>query len=73
MAAMTLGWLIGATVLVETVFAWPGIGLYAVQSIRSFDYAPVVGLVIVTSTIYVVLYMVVDIASHFIDPRTRSA
>lgn len=72
MAAMTLGWLIGSTVLVETVFAWPGIGLYAVDSIRSFDYAPVVGLVITTATIYVVLYALVDIASHIIDPRTRA-
>jgi ABC-type dipeptide/oligopeptide/nickel transport system permease component len=68
---MIFGWLLGSTVLVETVFAWPGIGLYAVQSIRSFDYSPILGIVLMTSTVYVVIYLVADLVGLSLDPRTR--
>jgi peptide/nickel transport system permease protein len=40
MAAMLYGYLLGGTVLVEFVFAWPGIGKYAIDSINASDYAP---------------------------------
>lgn len=68
---MIFGWLLGSTVLVETVFAWPGIGLYAIQSIRSFDYSPILGIVLMTSTVYVVIYLVADLVGLSLDPRTR--
>lgn len=68
---MIFGWLLGSTVLVETVFAWPGIGLYAVQSIRSFDYAPILGIVLMTSSVYVVIYLIADLVGLALDPRTR--
>jgi peptide/nickel transport system permease protein len=68
---MIFGWLLGSTVLVETVFAWPGIGLYAIQSIRSFDYSPILGIVLMTSTVYVVIYLVADLVGLALDPRTR--
>jgi peptide/nickel transport system permease protein len=69
--AMTLGFLIGNSVLVEVVFAWPGIGLYAVDSMNSLDYAPVVGIVLITATFYIVAYLIADVLHAAIDPRVR--
>lgn len=73
MTAMTFGYLIGGTVLVESVFSWPGIGLYAVQSMQNFDYQPVLGVVVVTSGIFVVVYLLADLLTMVIDPRVREA
>ncbi len=69
--AMTLGFLIGNSVLVEVVFAWPGIGLYAVDSMNSLDYAPVVAIVLITATFYIVAYLIADVLHAAIDPRVR--
>ena len=73
MTAMTLGYLLGGTVLVETVFSWPGIGLYAVQGMQQFDYEPVLGVVIVAAAVYILAYLVADLLAALIDPRIRSA
>jgi peptide/nickel transport system permease protein len=73
MTAMTFGYLIGGAVLVEEVFAWPGIGLYAVQSMQNFDYQPVLGVVIVTSAIFVLVYLLADIFTLIVDPRVRES
>ena len=73
MTTMTFGYLVGGTVLVEDVFAWPGIGEYAVQSMQNFDYAPVLGVVLVTSGIFVAVYLLADIFALVIDPRVREA
>lgn len=69
--AMTFGYLLGGTVLVETVFAWPGIGQYAVLSMQRLDFAPVLGVAIVTSVAYLALYFAADVISLAIDPRIR--
>lgn len=71
MVAMTFGFLLGGTVLVETVFSWPGIGLYAVQSMQRFDYEPVLGIVLLASAVYVLVYLVADLLAMAIDPRVR--
>jgi|SRR5579884_511722 len=71
MTAMTFGYLLGGTVLVEEVFSWPGIGLYAVQSIERFDYAPVLGVVLLASAVYVVVYLLADLFAMALDPRVR--
>jgi peptide/nickel transport system permease protein len=73
MTAMTFGYLLGGTVLVETVFSWPGIGLYAVQGMQQFDYEPVLGVVIVAAAVYILVYLLADLISHAIDPRVRGA
>jgi peptide/nickel transport system permease protein len=73
MSAMTFGYLLGGTVLVETVFSWPGIGLYAVQSMQRADYDPILGVVLLASTIYILVYFAADLAALFIDPRVRDA
>jgi peptide/nickel transport system permease protein len=69
--AMTFGFLMGSTVLVETVFAWPGIGLYAVDSMNSSDYAPLVAIVLVAAAFYALAYLVSDLLHAAVDPRVR--
>jgi peptide/nickel transport system permease protein len=71
MTAMTFGYLLGGTVLVEAVFSWPGIGLYAVQSMQHSDYEPVVGIALLASAIYILVYMLADVLSLLVDPRVR--
>jgi len=69
--AMTFGYLIGGAVLVEVVFSWPGIGTYAVQAMDFSDYDPVLGVVLLSATIYVVVYFLADLLQFLLDPRLR--
>ena len=68
---ISFGFLLGGTVLVESVFSWPGMGLYALQAMNASDYAAVQGVVLVSALIYVTLYLVLDLLQLLIDPRTR--
>ena len=52
---MVFSFLLGANVLVEKVFAWPGIGSYAVEALIASDYAPVQGFVLAMAILYVAL------------------
>jgi peptide/nickel transport system permease protein len=58
-------------VLVETVFAWPGIGLYAVNALITSDYAPVQGFVLTMAVLYVALNLTIDLLYGLVDPRVR--
>ncbi|MFG1425835.1 ABC transporter permease [Roseixanthobacter glucoisosaccharinicivorans] len=69
---MVFSFLLGANVLVEKVFAWPGIGSYAVEALISSDYAPVQGFVLAMAILYIILNLVIDLAYGVIDPRARS-
>ena len=68
---MVFSYMLGANVLVEKVFAWPGIGRYALDALVSLDYAPVQGFVLVMAFLFVALNCVIDILYAFIDPRVR--
>jgi peptide/nickel transport system permease protein len=68
---MVFSFLLGANVLVEKVFAWPGIGSYAVEALIASDFAPVQGFVLVMAVLYVALNLVIDLAYGVIDPRVR--
>jgi len=68
---LQFGGLLGGTILVETVFAWPGIGLYLKQSIVAADYSPVLGVTIVIATLYVLANLLVDVGYLAADPRVR--
>lgn len=70
--AMTFGFLMSGTVLVEVIFAWPGIGLYAVTAMNQFDYEPIQAVVIVSALFYIGAYFVADVLSATIDPRVRA-
>jgi len=72
MVAIMYGYLLGGTVLVEFVFAWPGIGKYAVDAINASDFAPVLAVVLLSALSYLMVYLVMDILHFVIDPRTRT-
>jgi peptide/nickel transport system permease protein len=61
--------MLGANVLVEKVFAWPGIASYALDALLSSDYAPVQGFVLMIASIFVVLNLVIDLLYSLADPR----
>ncbi len=68
---MVFSFLLGANVLVEKVFAWPGIGSYAIEALITSDYAPVQGFVLAMAILYVLLNLSIDLLYGVIDPRVR--
>ena len=68
---MVFSFLLGANVLVEKVFAWPGIGSYAVEALIASDFAPVQGFVLTMAMMYVALNLLIDMLYGLIDPRVR--
>ncbi len=68
---MVFSFLLGANVLVEKVFAWPGIGSYAVEALIASDFAPVQGFVLTMAVLYVALNLLIDVLYAVIDPRVR--
>ncbi|MEL6381367.1 MAG: ABC transporter permease [Cyanobacteria bacterium J06626_18] len=66
---VVFSFLLGANVLVEKVFAWPGIGSYAVSALVASDYAAVQGFVLTMALLYVVLNLLIDLLYTLIDPR----
>jgi peptide/nickel transport system permease protein len=66
---LTYGFLLGGAVLVETVFAWGGMGQYVVASIGRSDYFPVQGFILVAAILNIIVYLVVDVVHLLIDPR----
>ncbi len=66
---MVFSFTLGANVLVEKVFAWPGIGSYAVEALVVSDYAAVQGFVLAMAILFVALNLVIDIVYTLIDPR----
>lgn len=73
MIGLRYGWMLGGTVLVESVFDWPGIGLYAVQSAVSSDFQPIMGVTLLIGLNFMLVNLLVDILYAWIDPRLREA
>ena len=65
------GWMMSSTVLVETVFDWPGIGLYAVSSAIAGDFKPVMGVTLIVGLNFMVANLIVDLLYGVLDPRLR--
>lgn len=68
---MVFSFSLGGAVLVEKVFAWPGIGSFALDALMALDYAPVQGFVLTLGVLYVLLNLAVDILLVLADPRVR--
>ncbi|WP_420336158.1 ABC transporter permease [Roseibium sp.] len=66
---MVFSFTLGANVLVEKVFAWPGIGSYAVEALVVSDYAAVQGFVLAMALLFVALNLLIDLTYTLIDPR----
>jgi peptide/nickel transport system permease protein len=69
MLGIQLGYLLAWIILVETIFQWPGIGLYAYESFQGLDYSPIMALTLVFSFFFVVVNLVTDVLYPILDPR----
>jgi len=67
----TVGWLMTGSVVVETIFYWPGIGRYAVEQIQNLDFPALIGYVMVAAFMYAAANLIVDVLYGFLDPRIR--
>lgn len=65
------GYMVSWVILVEVVFNWPGIGLYAYQSFEVFDYAPIIAVTLIATVVFLAVNLLTDIAYAVIDPRVR--
>lgn len=70
---LQFGALLGGTVIVETVFAWPGVGRLLIDSIGRRDYGVVQAAILLVATIFVLINLLVDLLYGFLDPRVRLA
>jgi len=68
---MSFGHLLGGAVIVETIFAWPGVGKFAVDSIFNRDYPVIQGYALFMAVVFVLVNLLVDISYVFLDPRIR--
>jgi len=69
--ALTLAYSLTGTFLIESVFAWPGIGAYTANAIVTSDYPAVMGVTLVVGAAYVLLNLAVDLVIAVLDPRVR--
>jgi peptide/nickel transport system permease protein len=70
-AGLAFAGLLSGTVLVENIFAWPGIGQYAYRSAVSLDLPAIMGVSLFIALVYIVLNLVIDLLYGVIDPRIR--
>lgn len=70
-AGVAFGSLLTGTVLVETIFAWPGIGQYAYRSATNLDLPAIMGVSLFVAVVYITVNFVVDLLYGIIDPRIR--
>lgn len=68
---LSIGTLMGGSVVIETIFRWPGLGKLAMDAITNRDYPVIQGFVLFTSTVYVVINLLIDICYSWVDPRLR--
>ena len=68
---MVFSFLLGANVMVEKVFAWPGVGSYAIDALIASDYAPVQGFVLFMAILFILLNLIIDLIYGLLDPRFR--
>lgn len=69
---LQIGTLMGGSVVIETIFRWPGIGKLVMDSITARDYPVIMGFVLIMGTIYVVINQLTDVCYHLLDPRVET-
>jgi peptide/nickel transport system permease protein len=71
MLGFLFGWQLAGSVMIETVFDWPGVGLYAVKSAMTLDFQPIMGITLFVGLLFTIVNLLVDISYGLIDPRIR--
>ena len=69
--SLNFGWLMAGAILIETIFDWPGIGLYAVHASLSLDFQPIMGIAILYGIVFSIVNILTDIVYGILDPRIR--
>jgi len=69
--SLNFGWLMAGAVLIETIFDWPGLGLYAVESSLSLDFQPIMGITIIYGVVFSTINIITDMLYGVLDPRIR--
>ena len=73
MIGLSFGWAMGGSVLVETVFDWPGLGLYATKSALTLDFMPIMGIALLYGLVFSIINILVDVTYGLLDPRVSRA
>ncbi len=71
MIAVVFGYQLGGIVLIESIFAWPGLGQYAFNAAANADYPAIQGFILYATTMYTMLFLVVDLLYAVLDPRVK--
>jgi peptide/nickel transport system permease protein len=69
--SINFGYILGGVVVVESVFSWPGVGMYAVQAIFDRDIPVVQGYVLMFAMIFILMNLLVDMSYFILDPKIR--
>jgi peptide/nickel transport system permease protein len=67
--ALQAGWLVGGTLIVETIFAWPGIGTMLLGAVQSRDLTVIQATVVIIAVAFTLLNLLADLAVIWLDPR----
>jgi peptide/nickel transport system permease protein len=73
MTGLQIGLMFAGVVVIESIFAWPGIGFYTVQSIPRTDFPAIAGVTIILGFMYVIVNTVVEVLQALADPRLTLA
>lgn len=71
MVGTSFAFMLGGSIIVETIFSWPGLGQYVIESINMRDYPVIQGYVVFAAILFVAMHMLVDFINLIIDPRLR--
>lgn len=72
MIGLRFGWMLGGTVLVESVFDFPGLGLYATKAAVSSDFDPIVAVTLILGACFMLANLLIDLCYAWLDPRVRA-
>jgi peptide/nickel transport system permease protein len=69
--SLSFGWLMAGAILIETIFDWPGLGLYVVHASLSLDFQPIMGITILYGIVFSLVNILTDVVYGILDPRIR--
>jgi len=66
---LSFGFVLGGAIVIETVYSWPGLGLYTFRSAAALDFPAIMGITIIVAITYLLINLVTDISYALLDPR----
>ncbi|MEM3631135.1 MAG: ABC transporter permease, partial [Nitrososphaerota archaeon] len=68
---LSFGYSLGGVFLIEVIFDWPGLGRYTTDAILTLDYPAILGTTLLTTIVYVIINLIVDIVYAYINPKIK--